>query len=98
MKRLNNHGLSLVEIVVTFAIVMAIVSGLMAVIMNYRLRAQNSLSELELQTYKNTLTKEIQDDILSFGISEINQGGSCASSTNKNRFSSCANLVFKNGT
>ncbi len=98
MKRLNNHGLSLVEVVVTFAIVMAIVSGLMAIIMNYRLRAQNSLSELELQTYKNTLTKAIQDDILTFGIAEINQGGSCLSSTNSSRFSSCANLVFKNGT
>lgn len=98
MKRLNNHGLSLVEVVVTFAIVMAIISGLMAVIMHYRLRAQNSLSELELQTYKNTLTKAIQDDILTFGIADVNHNGSCTSSTNLNRFSSCANLVFKNGT
>ena len=71
MKRLNNHGISLVEIVVTFAIVMAIISGLLAIIMNYRLQAQNSFSKLELQTYKNNLTKTIQDDILNFGIGEI---------------------------
>lgn len=98
MKRLNNHGVSLIEIIVTFAIVMVIVGGLMTVIMNYRLQAQSSFSKLDLQTYKNTLTKEIQDDILNLGISDINNGGSCASTENQSRFSSCANLVFKDGT
>lgn len=98
MKRLNNHGISLVEIVVTFAIVMAIISGLLAIIMNYRLQAQNSFSKLELQTYKNNLTKTIQDDILNFGIGEINTAGGCNSESNKERFSACANLIFKNGS
>lgn len=98
MKPLNNRGISLVEIIVTFTLVMVIVSGLMAIIMNYRLKAQSSFSRLELQTYKNTLTKTIQDDILTYGLSEINNGGSCASATNKNRFSACSNLVFKNGS
>ena len=98
MKKLNNRGLSIVEIVVTFAIVMAIISGLLAIIMNYRQKAETSFSELELETIKNTLTKTIQDDILNFGISEINYGGSCMSSTSSSRFSTCANLVFKNGT
>lgn len=98
MKKLNNRGLSIVEVVVTFAIVMAIISGLLAIIMNYRQKAETSFSELELETLKNTLTKTIQDDILNFGISEINHGGSCMSSTSSSRFSACANLVFKNGT
>ena len=98
MKTLNNRGLSIVEVVVTFAIVMTIISGLLAIIMNYRLKAENSFSELELETFKNTLTKTIQDDILNFGISEINHEGSCMSSTSSSRFSTCANLVFKNGT
>ena len=98
MKRLNNHGVSLVEIIVTFSIVMVIVGGLMGIIMNYRLQAQSSFSKLELQTYKNTLTKEIQDDILNLGLSNINEEGSCSSVENRNRFASCANLVFKDGT
>jgi len=98
MKTLNNRGLSIVEVVVTFALVMAIISGILAIIMNYRQKAETSFSELELETIKNTLTKTIQDDILNFGISEINHGGSCTSSTSSSRFSTCANLVFKNGT
>lgn len=98
MKRLNNRGISIIEIIVTFSLVMVIVGGLMSIIMHYRLTAQSSLKQMELQSYKETLTKAIQDDILDLGIAEINYAGNCNASANQNRFSSCANLVFKDGT
>lgn len=98
MKRLNNRGISLIEIIVTFSMVMVIVGGLMSIIMHYRLTAQSSLTQMELRSYKETLTKTIQDDILNLGITEINYAGNCNASSNQNRFSSCANFVFKDGT
>ena len=98
MKQLNNRGISIIEIIVTFSLVMVIVGGLMSIIMHYRLTAQSSLKQMELQSYKETLTKVIQDDILDLGIAEINYAGNCNASANQNRFSSCANLVFKDGT
>lgn len=97
MKQLNNRGITLVEVIVTFSLVIIVVSGLLSLIMNYRRKAQDSFTILELQTYKDTLTKAIQDDILGLGLTEINFNGGCVSETNANRFASCANLVFKNG-
>ena len=89
MKQLNNRGISIIEIIVTFSLVMVIVGGLMSIIMHYRLTAQSSLKQMELQSYKETLTKVIQDDILDLGIAEINYAGNCNASANQNRFSSC---------
>lgn len=93
MKRLNEKGMSVIEVVLTFALIMTIVAGILTLIMNYRNKTQTNLTYLELSTYKNTITKEIQDDILKLGIADINHGGECTSG----EFSSCSNIVFKTG-
>ena len=95
MKKLNNKGLSVVEVILTFTLVMIIASGLLTIIMNYKARAQIEMKRLELVTYKNTLTKEIQTDILDRGIYEINTEGLCKEQVDQ--YSSCINIVFKDG-
>lgn len=94
MKKLNKKGLSIIELILTFSLVMIISTGILTIIMNYRQRAQIELKKLELVTYKNSLTKDIQTDILDRGLFEINNGGLC---TGNNEYSSCINLVFKDG-
>lgn len=93
--KLNNKGMSIIEIVLTFALIMVMVISMLTIVMNYRNKASTSLKKLELDTFKNTLTKDIQDDILKLGISEINMDGECSSITGLSR---CVNLVFKDGT
>lgn len=95
MKKLNSKGLSVIEIVLTFSLIMIITSGILTIIMNYKQRAQVEMKRLELVTYKNTLTKEIQTDILNHGLSEINNNGLCTN--NIDSYSSCINIVFKDG-
>ena len=48
-----------------------------------------------MDTFKNTITKDIQDDILTNGVKEINRNGECATNTELN---SCINIVFEDGT
>ena len=50
MKKLNNKGISVVEVVLTFTLIMTIVSGILTIIMNYRARANIEMERLELVT------------------------------------------------
>ena len=90
--KLNNKGMSIIEIVLTFALIMAMVIGMFTIIMNYRDKASLSLKKLEMDTFKNTLTKDIQDDILNLGVKEINTDGECSSIQG---LSQCINIVYR---
>ncbi len=93
--KLNNKGMSIIEIVVTFALIMVMVIQMLTIIVNYRQKANLSLERLDLDTFKNNLTRDIQKDISTLGVSEINTDGECSTITNLN---SCINIVFKDGT
>ena len=95
MNRLNNKGMSIIEVVVTFALIMFLVVGLLVIVMNYRNKVSISLKQLTLDTFKNNLTQDINHDILTKGLKEINNGGACTSLTDLKR---CINLVFADGT
>ena len=97
MKKLNEKGMSVIEVVLTFALIMTIIASILALIMNYRNKLQTNLTYLDWSSYKNTLTKEIQDDIMRLGVADINHGGECTSSQYSGEFSSCSNIVFKTG-
>lgn len=93
--KLNNKGMTIIEIVLTFVLIMVIVVGMFTIIMNYRGKISDSYTLLELDTLKNTLTRDIQKDIITLGIKEINDGGECQSIEGLN---SCINIVFKDNT
>lgn len=95
MKKLNNKGMSIVEVVVTFSLIMFLVVGLLVIVINYRNKVAVSLERLSLDTFKNNLTQDINHDILTKGLKEINNEGACPSITGLNR---CINLVFYDGT
>ncbi len=97
MRKLNEKGISVIEIVLSFSLVMIIVAGLLTIIMHYRVKSQVEMTRLDLVTYKNTLTKDIQDDIMKYGVSDINYAGECALAS-ASKYSICTNIVFNNGT
>lgn len=92
--KLNNKGISIIEIVLTFSLIMIMVIGMIGIVFNYREKASVSLEKLDMHTFKNTITKDIQDDILEYGVKEINTNGEC---TNNTELNNCVNIVFKNG-
>ena len=93
--KLNNKGMSIVEVVVTFSLIMFLVVGLLVIVVNYRNKGAVSLERLTLDTFKNNLTQDINNDILTKGLKEINTAGACQTLTGLNR---CINLVFYDGT
>ena len=71
MKKLNNKGMTIVEIVLTFSIIMVIVIGMLTIVVNYRNKVSVSLTRLKLETFKNNLTQDIYNDVLKYGVKEI---------------------------
>ena len=64
MKRINNKGLTVIELLVCFSIVSVIVVGLLKSVNNYSNNATYTSYKNEITTYKNTTTKYIMDKII----------------------------------
>ena len=93
--KLNCKGVSIVEIIVTFSMIMVMVVGMFSIVINYRNKASITLERMKMDTFKNTLTRDIQNDILELGVEKIEAGtGKCLE---RNDLSQCINIVFYNG-
>ena len=87
MKKLNNKGITAVELLVSFVIISAIVVSMFDLIMNYRNREQIEEFNNEVISFSNNLQKEIQDDLIK---------GHLVSVTNLSGDKHKATLVFEN--
>lgn len=68
MRKLNNKGMTTAEILVSFILVSLISAILYTTVSNYNTRRQMENYKLQISTYKNTLTKSIQDDLIKNGV------------------------------
>ncbi len=68
MRKLNNKGMTTAEILVSFILVSLISAILYTTVSNYNTRRQMESYKLQINTYKNTLTKAIQDDLIKNGV------------------------------
>lgn len=64
MKRLNNKGMTTMELLITFAIVASVVLALYVSIANLRSREIIASYKQSITTYKDLLTREIQNDLI----------------------------------
>lgn len=71
MKKLNNKGLSVIELLVCFVIVAVIAISLLNVIMNYTADQQTEYIKNLIRTYSDQVTKVIEDDIISHTLSSV---------------------------
>ena len=67
MKKLNNHGLTAIEVIICFSITAVIVISLFKTINNYNEKQYIESNKNQIKTYENTITKSIQDDVLRNG-------------------------------
>ena len=68
IKKLNNKGMTAIEILITFVIVAIIVVSMYNGISGLKTRETVASYKLSLVTYKNLLTKDIQDDLIKVGL------------------------------
>ena len=68
MFKLNNKGMTTIEILVSFILVAAISATIYTTVSNYNNKRTRESNKLEISTYKNLLTKDIQDDLIKNGL------------------------------
>ena len=71
MKRLNNRGITTIEILVCFVLLAVISTSLYNTVSVYRNRQILEMEKEKIYTYKNLLTKEIQDDIIKKNLKSV---------------------------
>ena len=71
MKKINNKAFTVVELIITFSIVMVISLGLLQVVDSYREKQQNEVYKKEILSYKNEVIKRIEDDFLDKAVKNI---------------------------
>ncbi len=61
---INNKGMTLIELIISFAITTAIVVSMFNVILNYQTEQSTETIKSDIISYKNMITKLIQTDII----------------------------------
>ncbi len=69
MRRLNQKGVTTIEILICFVIVVIITVSMYATVSSYNHKRIIEGYKEKLTTYKNTLTKDMQDDFVKIGVS-----------------------------
>ena len=73
LMKINNKGMTIVEVVLTFALIMVITTGLLIIVVNYRNKVSVSSEKLVMDTFKNNITQDLYNDMLKYGLTEINE-------------------------
>lgn len=64
MKKINNKGMTIVELILTFAVLMVIVVGLLEVVLEAKQDVTDSNYVKQMEEYRTLVTKTIQDDLI----------------------------------
>lgn len=68
MKRLNNKGITTIEVIVCFVLIVIITSSMYSTISSFNQKRLIEDYKSQIMTYKHLLTKEIQDDFIKVGL------------------------------
>lgn len=68
MKKLNNKGMTAVEILICFILVVVITVSMYTTVSTYKNKQQIESFKQEIYTYKNLLAKDINDDLIKAGL------------------------------
>lgn len=91
--KLDNKGFTVIELILSFTLVMFLALGMFALVNNYRNRQQKETLKKELLSFQNTLTQDIYQDILERKVDNIKY---CKDS-NGIDIKQCVNIKFLDG-
>lgn len=78
IRKLNRKGITTIEILICFVLLAVISTSLYNTVSIYRNKQILEREKEKIYTYKNLLTKEIQDDIVKKGLKNISKDSSAA--------------------
>lgn len=68
MKKLNNKGMTSIEVLLSFIVVVMISTSMYSTVIAYQNKQQIESFKEKIMTYKNLLTKEVNDDLIKKGL------------------------------
>ncbi|MBR2677935.1 MAG: hypothetical protein IKE63_00765 [Bacilli bacterium] len=68
MKKLNNKGITTIEVIICFILVVTITTSMYSTVSAFNQKRITEQYKEEIYTYKNLLTKEIQNDFIKIGV------------------------------
>ena len=71
MKKLNNKGFTTVEVIICFVIIVIITISLYSSITSFNEKRILEGYKEQVYVYKNSLTKDIQDDLIKIGLTSV---------------------------
>lgn len=98
MKRLNEKGMTTVEILVCFVLISIISVSMYTTISTYNNKENIESVKEKIYTYKNTLTKIIQDDLIKNGLTNATINSQNISSGSEHGMQYTINMSFKDGS
>jgi len=66
--KLNNKGITLVELVVTFSLFTAMAFGMLSIVINLRKSASDKMINKEINEYFSVLQRDIQQDLIELNL------------------------------
>ena len=103
MKKLNNKGLTAIEILVCFSIISVLVISMLNIVNNYKTKQDNESYKSDIYTYKTTLTDAVYKDIIdnkgvvSYTKTEYPEISDDTEAYKVNDFSYTITLTYKSG-
>lgn len=92
--KLDKKGFTVIELILSFSLVMFLALGMFALVNNYRNREIKESVKKELLTFQNTLTQDIYEDTVERKVDYIKY---CKDSNGEN-IKQCINIRFLDGT
>lgn len=68
VKKMNNKGMTVVEILIAFVLIVIVTVSLYSMVATFKNKQQMESYKEKVYTYKNLLTKEINDDLIKGGL------------------------------
>ena len=99
MKKLNNKGMTSIEVLLSFIVVVMLSVSMYTTISAYQNKQNIESFKEKIMTYKNLLTKEINDDLIKKGLIAVNVEVQEPNEANPNRTGTDYIITFtlKNG-
>ena len=89
MKKLNNKGITTIEILLSFVIIVIITMSMYGTVSAFNEKRMIEEYKSQIYTYKNLLTKEIQDDFIKKGLTHVEYSESSAGGSSREYLLKC---------
>lgn len=90
--KLNNKGLTVIELILCFTVLIVLVFGMFNVVLDIKDYSETKEIEQELLGFKNRIIYMIQDDLINKGLK--NTSNTCPSSYEKKYSTKCLKITF----